>query len=63
MKELLEDINCTMFMVKNPDTDQSEIIIRFKFDSEQEALSFADTFKSTPEYTDYAQTGKTITYH
>ena len=29
MKDLLEDTNCTMFKVKNPETEQTEIIIRF----------------------------------
>ena len=63
MKDLLEDTNCTMFKVKNPETGQTEIIIRFSFASEQEAMEFSDTFKSTTEYTDHTKTGKTITYH
>ena len=63
MKDLLEDTNCTMFKVKNPETEQTEIIIRFSFASEQEAMEFTDTFKNTPEYTDFNETGKNITYH
>ena len=63
MKDLLEDTNCAMFMVKNPETGQSEIIIRFSFDSEQEAMDSSNTFKSTTEYTDFTKTDKNITYH
>tara|TARA_R110002124_G_scaffold54369_1_gene154706 strand:+ start:1183 stop:1374 length:192 start_codon:yes stop_codon:yes gene_type:complete len=63
MKDLLEDTNCAMFMVKNPETGQSEIIIRFTFDSEQEAMDFSNTFKSNTEYTDFTKTDKNITYH
>tara|TARA_R110002012_G_scaffold1104_4_gene4617 strand:- start:3062 stop:3253 length:192 start_codon:yes stop_codon:yes gene_type:complete len=63
MKDLLEDTNCTMFKVKNPETGQTEIIIRFSFASEQEAMEFSDTFKNTPEYTDFNEIDKNITYH
>ena len=35
-----------MFMVKNPETKKPEIIIRFiNFESEQEAMDFAEAFK------------------
>ena len=35
-----------MFMVKNPETKKTEIIIRFiNFNSEQEAIDFAEVFK------------------
>jgi len=47
MNKLLDDLNCSMFMVKNPETKKSEIIIRFiNFNSEQEAIDFAEVFKS-----------------
>tara|TARA_R100000742_G_C4262800_1_gene80639 strand:- start:147 stop:299 length:153 start_codon:yes stop_codon:yes gene_type:complete len=40
-----------MFMVKNPETKQPEIIIRFtNFETEAQAMEFAHTFKSQPEY-------------
>lgn len=46
MNKLLDDLNCSMFMVKNPETKKTEIIIRFiNFNSEQEAIDFAEVFK------------------
>ncbi len=46
MNKLLDDLNCSMFMVKNPETKKPEIIIRFiNFESEQEAMDFAEAFK------------------
>jgi len=51
MKLLIDDLFCSMFMVKNPETKQPEIIIRFtNFNTEAEAMVFARVFKSQPEY-------------
>ncbi len=42
-----------MFMIDNPETKQPEIIIRFaNFDSEKDAIAFAQAFKSQKGYTD-----------
>tara|TARA_R100001591_G_C4279452_1_gene164679 strand:+ start:431 stop:595 length:165 start_codon:yes stop_codon:yes gene_type:complete len=45
-----------MVMVDNPETKQPEIIVRFaNFKTEEEAIQFAQYFKSLPEYTEYMQ--------
>jgi len=61
MKLLIDDLFCSMLMVKNPETRQPEIIIRFtNFDTEEQALEFAETFKSQPEYEELNQS---VTLH
>jgi len=53
MKLLADDLFCSMFMIDNPETKQPEIIIRFaNFDSEKDAIAFAQAFKSQKGYTD-----------
>ena len=65
MKQLIDDLNCSMFMVKNPETKKSEIIIRFiNFNSEQEAISFAEAFKQENRVDPFELTEETtITLH
>jgi|TARA_R110000823_G_scaffold267827_1_gene387824 hypothetical protein len=47
MKHLgdLNNYACSLFVVKDPITKKSEIVIKFSFDSESEALEFAENFK------------------
>jgi hypothetical protein len=54
-----------MFMVINPDTKKPEIIIRFNnFESEQEAMDFAQAFKKGNEIDPFALTNDTtVTIH
>ena len=54
-----------MFMVKNPETKKSEIIIRFiNFNSEQEAISFAEAFKQENRVDPFQLTeNTTVTLH
>jgi len=54
-----------MFMVKNPETKKSEIIIRFNnFETEQEAMDFAEAFKKGNEVDPFALTNDTtVTIH
>jgi|TARA_R100001463_G_scaffold64808_1_gene117932 hypothetical protein len=42
-----------MFLVRNPDTNKPEIIVRFvNFETEQQAMEFVDNFKGLPEYSE-----------
>jgi hypothetical protein len=51
-------------MVKNPETEQSEIIIRYyNFASEQEAMDFAQTMKSESTDGDIIHPKNEITIH
>jgi hypothetical protein len=54
-----------MFMVKNPKTKKTEIIIRFiNFNSEQEAMSFAEAFKQENRVDPFELTEETtVTLH
>jgi len=53
MKLLTEDLICSMFLVRNPDTNKPEIIVRFvNFETEQQAMEFVDNFKGLPEYSE-----------
>ena len=65
MKQLIDDLNCSMFMVINPDTKKPEIIIRFNnFESEQEAIDFAEAFKKGNEKDPFELTNDTtVTIH
>tara|TARA_R100000963_G_C4607037_1_gene78724 strand:+ start:189 stop:386 length:198 start_codon:yes stop_codon:yes gene_type:complete len=65
MNKLLDDLNCSMFMVKNPETKKTEIIIRFiNFNSEQEAISFAEAFKQENRVDPFELTNDTtVTIH
>lgn len=48
MKHLgdLNNYSCSLFMVKDPITKKSEIVVKFtNFESEKEALAFAENFK------------------
>ena len=65
MKQLIDDLNCSMFMVKNPETKKPEIIIRFNnFESEQEAMDFAEAFKQENKADPFELTNDTtVTLH
>jgi len=65
MNKLLDDLNCSMFMVKNPETKKPEIIIRFNnFETEQEAIDFAEAFKKGNEVDPFELTNDTtVTLH
>lgn len=64
MKPLHEDLNCSMFMVKNPETKKHEIIIRFNnFNNEQEAMDFATAFKMENQTDSILTEDTTITIH
>jgi hypothetical protein len=64
MKLLADDLFCSVFMVKNPETEQSEIIIRYyNFASEQEAMDFAQTMKSESTDGDIIHPKNQITIH
>ncbi len=64
MKLLADDLFCSVFMVKNPETKQSEIIIRYyNFASEQEAMDFAQTMKSESTDSDIIHPNNEITIH
>ena len=54
-----------MFMVINPDTKKPEIIVRFNnFESEQEAMDFAEAFKKGNEKDPFELTNDTtVTIH
>ena len=53
MKLLTEDLICSMFLVRNPDTNKPEIIIRFvNFETEQQAMEVVENFKGSPEYSE-----------
>ena len=65
MNKLLDDLNCSMFMVINPDTKKPEIIIRFKnFSTEQEAMDFAELYKQENKSDPFELTDDTtVTIH
>ena len=42
-------------MVKDPITKKSEIVVKFVFDSEEEALDFAESFKLQSAINEHAE--------
>ena len=65
MTQLRDALTCSMFMVINPETKKPEIIIRFNnFESEQEAMDFAEAFKKGNEKDPFELTNDTtVTIH
>jgi hypothetical protein len=58
MKHLgdLNNYACSLFMVKDPITKKSEIVVKFSnFDSEEEALDFAESFKLQSAINEHAE--------
>ncbi len=57
MKHLgdLNNYSCSLFMVKDPITKKSEIVVKFVFDSEEEALDFAESFKLQSAINEHAE--------
>ncbi len=56
----LADINnyqCSLYMVKNPTTKKTEIVVKFaNFDTDEEALEFAELFQLQSSIHDIEQT-------